>query len=140
MVNEPRLSAGVIVARPEQARHLYLLLRAYRNWDFPKGLLEPGESPLQAAVREVEEETTLRDLDFRWGMDYRETPPYAGKKIARYYLAESRAGAVDLPVSPEIGMPEHHEYRWLPYRDARELLVDRLQAILDWAEDKITNA
>ena len=134
---EPRLSAGVIVVRPEGSQYLYLLLRAYRNWDFPKGLVEAGESPLQAAVREVEEETTLRDLDFKWGMDYRETPPYGGKKIARYYLAESRQGEVDLPVSAEIGMPEHHEYRWLPHREARELLADRLKAIIDWAQEKI---
>ena len=43
------------------------MLRAYRNWDFPKGVVEPGENPLYAAVREVREETSLDALDFRWG-------------------------------------------------------------------------
>jgi bis(5'-nucleosidyl)-tetraphosphatase len=134
---EPRLSAGVIITRPHGQGHRYLLLRAYRHWDFPKGLVEPGEEPLAAAVREVEEETTLRGLDFKWGSDFRETPPYGHKKIARYYLAESREGEVELPISEEIGRPEHDEYRWLAYDDARALLNERLRDILDWAEGKI---
>ncbi len=41
-----------------------LVLRAYRNWDFPKGTLEPGETPLAAAIREVKEETALEGLEF----------------------------------------------------------------------------
>ena len=38
-----RLSAGVVVVRNVQGSWLFLMLRAYRNWDFPKGLVEPGE-------------------------------------------------------------------------------------------------
>ena len=51
-----RLSAGVIVVRRAPQGWLFLLLRAYRNWDFPKGLVEPGESPLATARRELGEE------------------------------------------------------------------------------------
>ncbi len=54
-----RFSAGVVVVRLAQRKLRYLLLRAYRNWDFPKGLVEPGEDPIDAALREVREETTL---------------------------------------------------------------------------------
>jgi 8-oxo-dGTP pyrophosphatase MutT (NUDIX family) len=136
-MTEIRLSAGVVVVRPRHDGHVYLLLRAYRNWDFPKGMVEAGEAPLAAAVREVAEETTLRGLDFRWGTDYRETGPYGHRKVARYYLAESRTGEVDLPVSEEIGMPEHQEYRWLPYEQARELLTDRLKPVIDWARERL---
>ena len=71
-----------------------LVLRVYRNWDFPKGLVEPGEEPLEAALREVTEETGLRDLSLPWGEVWRETEPYAGGKVARYYVAESAAGTV----------------------------------------------
>ena len=46
---------------------LFLMLRAYRNWDFPKGLVESGEDPLAAARREVQEETLIEDLHFDWG-------------------------------------------------------------------------
>jgi bis(5'-nucleosidyl)-tetraphosphatase len=35
---------------------------------------------------------------------------------------------------PSSGAPEHHEFRWLPYEQARSLLGERLQPILDWAD------
>ena len=135
----PRRAAGAVIVRRDGGEPRYLLLRAYRYWDFPKGGIAPGEEALAAARREVEEETTLTALSFPWGEVYRETTPYAGNKVARYYLAEPGAGAgeVRLPVSPELGRPEHHEFRWLPYAEARALLVDRLLPILDWADAQV---
>ena len=131
----PRRAAGaVVVWRGEDVEPRYLLLRVYNYWDFPKGELAAGEEAFAAARREVEEETTLIDLRFPWGETYRETPPYRGGKVARYYLAESPAGSVRLPVSPELGRPEHHEFRWLSYEQARALLGERLRPILDWAQ------
>lgn len=118
----------------------YLLLRVFGYWDFPKGCVEPGESPIQAAIREVAEETGLIDLNFRWGYGFIETPPYAKGKVARYYVAESSQGQVRLPVNPQLGRPEHHEYRWLPYDKARSLLVARLQRVLDWAHAIVTES
>lgn len=131
------LSAGAVVVRRHDDDFRFLLLRAYRYWDFPKGRVEAGEQPLQAARREVEEEAGLRGLSFSWGYDFAETPPYGRGKVARYYLAESPEGAVSLPVNPALGRPEHHEFRWLPYPQARTLLNGRLQAILDWAQDRL---
>lgn len=139
MTIRPTLSAGVVVARHAADKWLYLLLRAYNYWDFPKGQVEPGEDPLAAAIREVEEETTLTNLEFRWGSRFIETEPYGKNKIARYSVAESKIGEVSLPVSPELGHPEHDEYRWLDYDSARQLLVPRVQAILDWANNLIVH-
>ena len=64
---------------------------------------------------------------------YQETAPYGRGKIARYYLAETHRLDVRLPVSPELGRPEHHEFRWATYSEARTLLSARVAAILDWA-------
>ena len=114
-----------------------LVLRAYRNWDFPKGLVEPGEEPLNAALREVNEETGLRDLSLPWGEVWRETEPYAGGKVARYYVAESARGTVVLPVNPELGRPEHHEFRWLELDAAVRLLPPRLQQVHLWAAQTV---
>jgi 8-oxo-dGTP pyrophosphatase MutT (NUDIX family) len=130
----PRLSAGVVVLRQQGGAWRYLLLRAFRHWDFPKGVVEAGERPHDAAVREVAEESGLAGLEFRWGEAFCETAPYARGKVARYYVAESPSGEVHLQVRPELGRPEHHEYRWLDYREARALLVPRVQRVLDWAE------
>src|ERR1700761_5456562 len=105
----PRLSAGVVVVRSGRTGWLFLMLRAYRNWDFPKGVVDPGERPLDAARREVKEETVIDDLQFNWGEEHYETAPYSNNKIARYYLGETRIERVTLPVSPELGRPEHNE-------------------------------
>lgn len=131
------LSAGMVVVRWIGGEPSYLLLRAYNFWDFPKGQAEPGEDLLQTAQREVKEETSLAELNMRWGPTCRETPVYGKGKVARYYLAECREGEVLLPVNPELGRPEHHEYKWLPYHEARRRLVDRLKPILDWAHGRV---
>lgn len=130
------LSAGAVVFRRDGDGHRYLLLRAYRNWDFPKGMVEEGEDPLAAAIREVREETGIADLAFPRGELHVETLPYARGKVARYYLAETRTAAVDLGVNPS-GFREHHEYRWASYEAARALLVPRLQSVIDWARELI---
>lgn len=116
----------------------FLLLRAYSHWDFPKGMVETHEDPLAAAIREVAEETTLTDLTFIWGQDFIETPPYGLGKIARYYVAESAAGAVDLPYSAEIGKPEHDEFRWVDFDAALTLLSPRVRTVLQWAQQIIS--
>lgn len=128
-----RLSAGVVVVRRAEGRWLYLMLRAYRNWDFPKGQIEAGEAPLAAARREVAEESDIEELMFKWGEAYVETAPYAGNKVARYYLAETPSERVSLPVQPELGRPEHHEWRWLTLDEALAIAPPRLRPVLDWA-------
>lgn len=133
----PRLSAGVVVVRPGPTGWLFLLLRAYRNWDFPKGVVEPGEEPLAAARREVREETLIADLRFTWGEEYRETPPYSNNKVARYYLAETGTESITLPVSPELGRPEHNEARWVDLAGALSLSSPRVAPILRWAAEKL---
>jgi 8-oxo-dGTP pyrophosphatase MutT (NUDIX family) len=131
-------AAGAVVFRRSDRGIRLLLLRAYRNWDFPKGMLEPGEDALAAARREVEEETGLADLDYPFGDEFKETLPYSGNKVARYYLAETGAEKIELPVSPELGRPEHHEYRWASFDEAEELLPPRLAIVLDWAKKTLT--
>ena len=128
------LSAGIVVARRDEGRWVYLFLRAYNYWDFPKGEMEKGETPLETALREVKEETGLQNLSFPWGKDFRETEPYSGgRKKARYYLAETAESEVHLGINPEIGRPEHHEYRWLMAEDMKKLSSERLHPIIDWA-------
>jgi 8-oxo-dGTP pyrophosphatase MutT (NUDIX family) len=135
-----RFSAGVVVVHLGAAAVQYLLLRAYKNWDFPKGLVEPGEQPLDAAVREVKEETTLVNLAFDWGQEFMDTGPYNKGKISRYYLARSNAMQVHLPINPELGFPEHQEARWVVFDTAFSMVSPRLKPVLHWASDIIAAA
>lgn len=128
-----RLSAGVVVVNGAGSDRQVLLLRAYKNWDFPKGLVEPGEQPLAAALREVREETTLQSLCFDWGHEFFETGPYNKGKIARYYVARSDERDVSLPINPELGFPEHHEARWANYAEALLMVSARLIPVVQWA-------
>lgn len=131
------LSAGIIPIYREE-ENLFLLLRSYSYWDFPKGLLDPGETPLQAAQRELLEEAGLGEVHFPWGKDFIETEPYGAQgKIARYYLGEVKTRQVVLGINPELGRPEHQEYRWLTYDEAQKIVVPRLSRVLDWAQKNL---
>lgn len=115
----------------------FLLLRVYNYWDFPKGVVDKGEEPLEAALRELEEETTLKKANFPWGKEFVETPPYGQGKVARYYLGEVDTQEVEIPINAESGIREHQEFRWLKYDEAKKLLHPRLRKVIDWANEKI---
>ncbi len=92
------VSAGGIVFRrlPELGPHFLLIRDSYDNWGFPKGHLEDGESPADAALRETAEETGLIGLVLRgpirvidWHFRFR------GRHIHKYchfFLFESPEG------------------------------------------------
>lgn len=129
-----RRSFGIVpVALEPDGSPRFLLLRAYRNWDFPKGQAEPGEAPLETAKREMAEETGIRDFALAWGEASMETEVHASGKIVTYFPARVERQAITLPVSPELGRPEHDEYRWAAYDEARALLPGRLLPVLEWA-------
>lgn len=132
-----RLSAGAVVARDTDDGYVFLMLRAFRHWDFPKGLVEAGETPLQAAVREIREETTIDDITFSWGETYFETGPYNRGKIARYYIGVTQQEHVDLPVNELLGRPEHSEFRWVNLDQALDLASPRVSGVIDWARRTI---
>jgi len=134
------LAAGAVIARRAGDDWLLLVLRAYRNWDFPKGVVEAGEEPFAAARREVTEETGLTDLEFPLGEEHCDTLPYAGGKIARYFLAETTEENVRLPISEELGRPEHDEWRWVSFDEAEDLLPPRLAIVLDWVRRTLPSA
>ena len=125
------------MVRRDDADWRVLLLRVYNYWDCPKGVVEAGEGPLDAARREVREETGITDLEFRWGEEFIETPPYSKGKVARYYLAETHTADAKLPINPQLGRAEHHEWRWLSWEEAEQRVVDRLWNVLRWAQDRI---
>lgn len=131
------LSAGVVVVRRAEDGWRVLLLRVYNYWDCPKGEVEADEDPMTAARREVREETGIEDLEFRWGEEFVETPPYSKNKVARYYLAATSTAGVKLPVNAALGRAEHHEWRWLSWNEAEQRVIDRLRVVLRWAQERI---
>lgn len=138
-----RTAAGVILTRPGATGAEYLLLRAYKYWDFPKGETEEAEPLRAAALRELREETGIarEQVTFPWGDVCFATGAYGREKIAHYFVARVADGIpVTLGINPALGRREHHEYRWLSYPAARALLVPRLQTILDQAHALVRTA
>jgi 8-oxo-dGTP pyrophosphatase MutT (NUDIX family) len=136
-MSESTLSCGVILARRTDDGWITLMLRAFHHWDFPKGIRERGEEPMEAAVREVREETGVTDLSFDWGDRFFETGPYSRGKVARYFIAATTQKDVEMGISPETGEPEHHEWRWVTFDEAYDLGSPRVRSIVQWARQII---
>ena len=132
-----RLSCGAVVVRETDNGWLTLMLRAYHNWDFPKGFCEEGEVPMKAAVREIGEETGITDLEFAWGDRSTNTGPYNRGKTARYYLARTKQESVEMGIAPELGRPEHHEFRWIDFDEAYDPAARRVRLVVQWVRQII---
>ena len=115
------------------AWHVFLILhKEGHHWGFPKGRKNPGEDALQAAKRELFEETGLQVVKLLCeeplieNYQFRHQRRLQHKKVC-YYIAEV-AGAIRL--QPE----EIREGKWLTLDQAREALsFPEAKAICDEA-------
>lgn len=131
-------SAGIVIIRYEEDKPLILLMRSYQYWDFPKGGVEENENKLNAAMREVKEEAGIDSLNFKWGKSFHQTEPYGkNHKIVSYFIAETDETTVVMGVNEDLGRPEHDEYRWVSFEQAKELAGDRIKKVLRWAEERM---
>ena len=95
---DTEISAGGIVFRESQGQVEFLLMRdRFGVWTFPKGHVEPGETPLQTALREVAEEVGLQGLELvaplgqtRYRFARRGTQQ---RKVVHWFLLRARPGA-----------------------------------------------
>lgn len=137
-------SAGGVVMRCTEHGPRFLVIRdGHRNWGFPKGHVDPGERPEEAARREIGEETGLDNLTLH--DDLGEIDWYFRErgrlihKFCRYFLFES-AGGDPVPQTDE-GITD---CRWvatdeasglLRFESARQLLeraASRVEARREW--------
>ena len=147
-------SAGVLLFRDRDGATEVLLIRPggpyWTNrdvgaWMIPKGGVEPGEAPADAALREFEEET---------GMRLAVTPfplariRQAGGKWVEAFAAEGdfdcstlNSNLFEVEWPPRSGrrqsFPEVVEARWMTLVEARAMMLPSQLPLLDALEDKI---
>ena len=126
-------AGGVVVRVVDGAPHVLLIRDPYRNWGLPKGHVEGGEEPPQAALREVQEETGLGELvlgpvlgTIDWHFRIRGALVH---KYCHFFLMVSPDGDTK---------PQHAEgiteCRWLPLEDAmRSVTYDNAREMIRMA-------
>lgn len=148
----PVTSAGVLLFRRTRALQVFVAhmggpfwaSRHEHAWSIPKGLLEPGEAPLAAALREFAEEIGVPAPS----VDYVDlgTVRASSSKILHVFAGEApgfevdelRPGVFELEWPPRSGriaeFPEIDDARWADAAEARTLLVKGQLAALDRLE------
>ncbi len=139
MRGEFERAAGYILFRKRGGTREYLIVRNRngRHWGFPKGRIEEGETPEEAARREVSEEVGIEDL--RPIPGFSRTINYSfirnGKLVHKevtYFLAETCEEGI-------LNGEELAEMRWLPFPQALATLTfPEQRGVLKEAEEVLS--
>ncbi len=130
------MSTGFLVIRREP-RLSFLLLRHPDRWDLPKGHVDPGETPPESALRELEEETGITagqisivegfEFQFSYPAPDRQQPSEMARKSLVIYLAW-----LETPV--EVKVSEHDSYCWFDWDPPHRIQQQTIDPLLRYAE------
>ena len=150
----PPLSAGVLLFRQRDGATEVLLIKPggpfWTNkhegaWMIPKGAVEAGEAPAEAALREFEEETGTRLTAIPFALG---TVRQSGGKLVEAFAVEGDLDATmiqsnlfEMEWPPGSGQrqqfPEAVEARWLTFPEARRLMLASQLPLIDALEKKM---
>jgi len=134
-------AAGAVLFCERDGRRLYLLLRHDQggHWGFAKGRIEQGEGELEAAMREIREETGIVDVELVAGVSIESRYPIRRegrplRKTVTYFAARVRGDAIRLS-------HEHTDGRWLVPAEALQILTHaESRRVLEAVEDALSHA
>lgn len=138
------ISCGAVIYKIKKNNPMFLLVYSKRNkeWGFPKGHIENDETEKETAIREIYEETGIKNIDFIQDFRSEETYTIIGKReetlgqLVEKHSILFLARAVDEPqnkIDDEI-----EKVKWLAFKLALKLLkFDAQKKILKAAYEKI---
>jgi 8-oxo-dGTP pyrophosphatase MutT (NUDIX family) len=123
--------AGFVIFRRTVDGIKYLLLYKRGNyWNFPKGHFKPGESTIDAALRELEEETGLKKADLRIVPNFRAYERFHFRvenqqiyDTVILFLAETHE--TNIRIMPR----EHSGFAWFLYQDAMNAIGKKYEDV-----------
>lgn len=128
-------ACGVLLFRDAPHRQ-FLLMKHPERWDLPKGHIEPGETELECALREMYEETGIPvehvrlDEAYRYETQRDVTPPYFnGETVRKTYVFFIGYLNADTNSTAEITLTEHQGFAWMDWNPPHEVnafLIDPL--------------
>jgi ADP-ribose pyrophosphatase len=116
------IGSAVMMAVDEKKR--VLLVRQYRLpaekrlWELPAGRLDPGEKPLQAAKRELKEETGYKAAKWSKLASYFASPGFVQERMT-IFLAEDLTEGEATPMDDE-----QIEARWFKRKELAKMIAD----------------
>nr|XP_034172773.1 bis(5'-nucleosyl)-tetraphosphatase [asymmetrical] [Osmia lignaria] len=132
-------ASGFVIFRRMQGAIEYLLMQVSygeHHWTPPKGHVDPGESDMETALRETEEEAGFIASDLKIFNDAKQELKYEVKgkpKIVVYWLAELLN-----PDKPVRLSHEHQAFKWLPLEEACSVAkYEDMQKMLMYFNDYI---
>jgi predicted NUDIX family NTP pyrophosphohydrolase len=150
----PPLSAGVLLFRERDGATEVLLIKPggpfWKNkdagaWMIPKGAVEPGEKPAEAALREFEEETGTKLTLVPFPLA--RIRQSGGKHVEAFALegdldpAAVTSNDFELEWPPRSGrlerFPEVVEARWMNLDEARAMMLPSQLPLLDALEARL---
>jgi ADP-ribose pyrophosphatase len=115
--------AGSAVMMAVDGKKRILLVRQYRLpaekylWELPAGKVDPGEKPLQAAKRELAEETGYKARTWTKLASFWASPGFVQERMTIYLATDLTAGAAT-PMDDE-----RIEARWFTRKEVREMIA-----------------
>ncbi|TWT82831.1 dihydroneopterin triphosphate pyrophosphatase [Planctomycetes bacterium CA13] len=125
-------AAGILLFR-KSPKPKFLLMRHTDRWDLPKGHSEAGESFVETALRETEEETGIPakdiaiDPDFLFQLSYPVTYKKTGDKVfektVQYFLGF-------LKTRPQLILTEHEAAEWFDWNPPHQIQNKTIDPLL----------
>ena len=130
-------SCGVLVVRGDPLDS-YLLMQHTDRLDLPKGHVDPGESEVQCALRELWEETGITEQDIALDPDFRFTTQYPVRPERFDSELCQKTTVIFLGVlkrEVEIVTTEHQGYAWYPWNPPQHVQANTIDPLLSALEE-----